>query len=633
MTHTNQIHLGDLIAQFRAQSKRAVAREDARHAAWWRSRLGTEPLTALTTDRILRELDVLAGYGRSPSTVTFYVRFLRRVCAWAVRERILSTDPCAAIALPKQPKPTLRVLTPDEEARLCAALGSPYDLWVKIALETGLKLSEQFSLRWRDVDLTRATALLPDPSSGAAFALTLSPTAVALLQQLRHTHPPSMWCFPDLKTPNRPVNVHSFLSWRWGRAVEEAGIPPITWKDLRTTCGVRLSAQGLPVDDVVARMRQVGNKRAYLYRCTAEKRAPKVTPEAAPSIYGEKIPGELSAILARDLRAHPLSFEEAARLYAVHHLGHRASRRQFERIARQFYQPWTARPLESLTRREIRAWYLDLAHIPIYANKALTCLRALINWAIDLELITCANPALRIKRFPAPPRERFLSTDELQRMITGLPLLPPKIRAYLLILLLTGARSGEARQMRWKDLDPVTRIWVKPKTKSGKAHRVPLPLQVMEALEKVPRINEWVFPGTRGRSWSKAVGHKLWTTIRRRWGFDDVTLHDLRRTAASHLAIHGENLPVIQGMLGHHSLSPTAIYARLNTQALDRALQDQADRLGSLYAPATWLPPARPPADEGPATPPPVIIEATATPEVARLPSPQEEEGEDKWPG
>jgi integrase len=32
---------------------------------------------------------------------------------------------------------------------------------------------------------------------------------------------------------------------------------------------------------------------------------------------------------------------------------------------------------------------------------------------------------------------------------------------------------------------------------------------------------------------------------------EDMTIHDLRRTCASHLAISGENLPTIQNVLNH----------------------------------------------------------------------------------
>jgi len=59
----------------------------------------------------------------------------------------------------------------------------------------------------------------------------------------------------------------------------------------------------------------------------------------------------------------------------------------------------------------------------------------------------------------------------------------------------------------------------------------------------------------------------------------DLTIHDLRRTCASLLAIKGVNLPTIQQVLNHANLQPTAIYARLNTEAVDAALQRNADEL------------------------------------------------------
>jgi integrase len=56
------------------------------------------------------------------------------------------------------------------------------------------------------------------------------------------------------------------------------------------------------------------------------------------------------------------------------------------------------------------------------------------------------------------------------------------------------------------------------------------------------------------------------------------------------LAISGENLPTIQNVLNHSNLAHTAIYARLNTKATDRALQAQAERLCSLVQAPVVLP-------------------------------------------
>lgn len=59
-----------------------------------------------------------------------------------------------------------------------------------------------------------------------------------------------------------------------------------------------------------------------------------------------------------------------------------------------------------------------------------------------------------------------------------------------------------------------------------------------------------------------------------------VTIHDLRRSCASWLAISGENLAVIgRGVLHHTSLSHTGIYSRLNVTPVMRALEENSVRM------------------------------------------------------
>jgi integrase len=110
---------------------------------------------------------------------------------------------------------------------------------------------------------------------------------------------------------------------------------------------------------------------------------------------------------------------------------------------------------------------------------------------------------------------------------------------------------------------------------------VPLPNQIITALAHHPKVGQWIFPGQHGQAWSLAGIEKAWGKVRKVCNLTDVRIHDLRRTAASHLAINGENLSTIQKMLDHSSLQATAIYARLNLDALDGALQRNADRFFS----------------------------------------------------
>ncbi len=588
------VTVGRLIEAYRRESGAAPRREDVRHARWWIDQLGDLPLDLFTRDRINQQLTAMEAFARSEFTRNFYFRFLRRVCAWGVTVGHFQTDPCKSIPLPKEKAPTLRVLTQEEEYKLCEALGEPYSFWVKFAILTGLKQSEQFSLRWRDVDLDRLALMLPHPSTGGVVSLQLAPATLLVLRELKRVHPASIWVFPDLRNPSRPANVHAFYVGRFESAIHRVDIPRCAWKDLRHTCGVRLAQQGLPVREVSVLMRQREVRMAYHYRTWQPGQNPNTRRAARPpavSVFDSFTPDTLQALLGRDLATAPLTFKELGQLYSGYHLGQRRGREDFDRMYRQFWQPWADRRADSITRKEVRLWHATRKDSPSHANHGLTYLKALYNWGARMELVNCLNPAFGHLRFPEESRDRFLSLEEMQRFMEGLTHLPQKPRAVLLLLILTGCRLSEARTMRWTDIDMASRLWRKPITKSGHSHLIPLSIQVMEVLATLPRTSEWVFPGAKGQvPWSEASAEKFWQLTRSRWNMDDVRLHDLRRTCASHLAIFGENLPIIQNVLNHRSLGPTSIYARLNTKAVDRALQAQADRFCGLPGGPALLP-------------------------------------------
>ncbi|MFQ2675631.1 tyrosine-type recombinase/integrase [Aeromonas caviae] len=73
-------------------------------------------------------------------------------------------------------------------------------------------------------------------------------------------------------------------------------------------------------------------------------------------------------------------------------------------------------------------------------------------------------------------------------------------RALLSFVILTACRSGEARSMRWEELDLGNAIWTIPagRMKAHVTHRVPLSLEALAVLKKVQGLHgEWVFPSPR----------------------------------------------------------------------------------------------------------------------------------------
>jgi integrase len=78
-------------------------------------------------------------------------------------------------------------------------------------------------------------------------------------------------------------------------------------------------------------------------------------------------------------------------------------------------------------------------------------------------------------------------------------------------------------------------------------------------------LRGYVFPGGKKNQAGHLVSPKTaWERLCKRAGFDNLRMHDLRRTLGSYQAAGGASLTVIGKSLGHRSTASTAVYARLN---------------------------------------------------------------------
>lgn len=97
------------------------------------------------------------------------------------------------------------------------------------------------------------------------------------------------------------------------------------------------------------------------------------------------------------------------------------------------------------------------------------------------------------------------------------------------LVILTVARSGQVRNMRWRDVDLASRIWSIPPEgmKAGRAHRVPLADRCVEILSGLTRgESEFVFLSGAGKPWSDMV----FTALLKRMNRDEITTHGFRST-------------------------------------------------------------------------------------------------------
>ena len=89
-----------------------------------------------------------------------------------------------------------------------------------------------------------------------------------------------------------------------------------------------------------------------------------------------------------------------------------------------------------------------------------------------------------------------------------------------------------------------------------------------------------MFPSPLDPSRPRSDHLGLWYRVRREAGIEDVRLHDLRHTHASHAVMNGVPVPVVSRLLGHSNTRMTLRYAHLG----DRDIEAAAERVGEAVA-------------------------------------------------
>ena len=204
-----------------------------------------------------------------------------------------------------------------------------------------------------------------------------------------------------------------------------------------------------------------------------------------------------------------------------------------------------------------------------------------MNFAIACGYID-ANPMRGIRRNRRPALTRFLSREEIGRLHKALDRQTRKggweQADIIRLLLLTGCRKGEIVRLRWSEVDGDRLVLADGKTGP---RTLPLNTQARRILERQPRDgSSFVFPSPRDPSRPRSRNLALWYRVRREAGIEDVRLHDLRHTHASHAVMNGVPVPVVSRLLGHSNVRMTLRYAHLG----DRDIEAAAERVGQSIA-------------------------------------------------
>ena len=249
-----------------------------------------------------------------------------------------------------------------------------------------------------------------------------------------------------------------------------------------------------------------------------------------------------------------------------------------ERILRKDIIPkFGERKAKDITRRDIIALLDGIVErgAPIGANRALACIRRMFTWAVERDILT-ASPCVSI-RAPSKEncRDRTLSDSDIHTFWHGLDNagMTEATRLALKFQLATAQRRGEVVAAEWSELDRDNGLWTIPaeKAKNGERHIVPLSplaLGLLDAIEAIApeakpdaEPSQFLFPSRIGDKpiSPPAVSRALRRNLDR-IGIEDVTPHDLRRTAATAMAATGVARIVLAKVLNHVDRSVTGRY-------------------------------------------------------------------------
>jgi integrase len=218
-----------------------------------------------------------------------------------------------------------------------------------------------------------------------------------------------------------------------------------------------------------------------------------------------------------------------------------------------------------------------------------------------------SNPVRGITKFKEYAKERYLTEEELKRLWQHLDNMEEdgifinnegegseaareeEKASYALysvacirLLILTGARVSEIRELKWDYVDLKGKKLNLPDSKTGRK-TIQLSDNAVDVLRALPRVKDNPYVIVGGKTGKPLQNlRKPWVQICKETGLNDVRIHDLRHSFASFAAAQGQPLLVIGKLLGHKNPTTTQRYVHLTESHLGAANQAVTDSIGGI---------------------------------------------------
>lgn len=254
----------------------------------------------------------------------------------------------------------------------------------------------------------------------------------------------------------------------------------------------------------------------------------------------------------------------------------------YRQLCRGSFKPYFGkRRVADITAADIKTWRDECVGSYIVS---LSLLSSLFQHAESLGLRKVgSNPCAGLRRKKSTFIAKYPDSNNYRDIWSALSEIraeEPTVVDLIRFLIFTGARRGEALNLKWSRVENNRAILVD--SKSGpRTIWLAKPTLELLAIQKDRFPNGYVFVYESRRRLNRTIS-KVWRRIRGNLSLDDMRIHDMRHGFASAGILIGEDLRTIGKALGHRDPNTTLVYVHLPEKAVIDATQRVSTHIGNL---------------------------------------------------
>ena len=256
--------------------------------------------------------------------------------------------------------------------------------------------------------------------------------------------------------------------------------------------------------------------------------------------------------------------------------GYKLSSHTWQNMKKRIDKRFGSYTMKDLTSEVLQTYYNELRtkRKPATANRRMTLIKAIINYAIKHKQFCGVNPCTAVDTDPEDNKEtRYLSKAEIQLLKKHCR---PDVWRVVFCALCTGMRRGEILGLEWQNVDLVNDNITLLKTKSNKKREIPILPELKDMLLSMkPKAKGSVFGLTEN-----AFVCSFRRTLKK-VNIPGLHMHLTRHSFASYFMMNGGKITDLQQILGHSNLALTQRYSHLSPEHLKQGIQVMKGTFGA----------------------------------------------------